>query len=230
MSYKICEISKDQRPYEKAQQLGIHSLTDAELLGIILRSGSTTMNSIELANTILNINNQYKGLISLNYLSREELIKISGIGNVKATLILSIAELSKRISATTFKSKIIYNNPASIADYFMEKCRYLSTEYVYALFFTSSNSLIKEITISKGTVNKSLFSPRELFIEALKYEAVYFVLVHNHPSGIPNPSKADITMTKNLVESGKIIGIELLDHIIIGDNCFVSLLERGLIK
>ena len=119
---------------------------------------------------------------------------------------------------------------ASIADYFMESTRYLEKEYVYLLLFDSKHRLIKEITLSEGTVNQSLVSSRDVYIEALKYKAVYIVLLHNHPSGDPEPSVADLEVTDRIEQAGCLLEIKLSDHIILGNRCYVSLAERGYIK
>ena len=122
-----------------------------------------------------------------------------------------------------------FQSPQSIADYFMENTRYLEKEYVYLLMFDAKHKLIKDVRISEGTVNSSMLSPREVFVEALRYDAVYIILVHNHPSGDPTPSGQDIDITREMDRAGELIGIELSDHIILGNNCYVSLAERGIL-
>ena len=226
---RIKDLALNQRPYEKALQFGIEMLSDSELLGLVLRCGTREISSLDLAQSILNAHPVNKGLVGLNYLSLEDLLKIRGVGKVKAFQLLAIAEISKRISRDKFKTGISFNNPSSIADYFMESLRYLTKERIYALMFNSANLLIGEVIISEGTVNKAIISPRELFLEALRHDAAGVVLLHNHPSGNPEPSASDIASTRNIRESGIMLGICLLDHIIVGDKCYVSMLERGLI-
>ena len=157
-----------------------------------------------------------------------ELMRIKGIGRVKAIQILCVVELTKRMSKVVSNKGIYFNTPQSIADYFMQEMRHLDTEQVTLVLLNSKNRLIKEIRLSKGTVNASLTTPREVFIYALKYEAVNFAMIHNHPSGDPTPSQEDIRLTSRIKESSKIVGINLIDHIIIGDNIYTSLGEMGL--
>ena len=141
-----------------------------------------------------------------------------------------LAEISKRMAKASLKPFISFESPQSIADYFMENTRYLEKEYVYILMFDSKHKLLKDVRLSEGTVNSSLLSPREVFTTALKFDAVYIVLVHNHPSGDPSPSRQDIEITDRVSSAGRMIGIELSDHIILGNNCYVSLAERGIIR
>ncbi|WP_276708363.1 RadC family protein [Eubacterium ruminantium] len=226
---KISNMDTNERPREKALHKGIESLSDAELLSLILGSGNKDENVIHLAQRVLNTHPVQKGLVGLNYMSYHDLIKISGIGRVKACQVMAVSELSRRISMSKKSRDVNLSSPAEIADYYMEYCRFLTREKVIVIFLSASNELIRWNTLSEGTVNRSLLSPREIFIEALKCDAVNIVLVHNHPSGDPNPSDADIVITKRVIEAGKYLGIGVLDHIIIGDRCYVSLHERGLI-
>ncbi len=226
---KINDMAACERPYEKAKKYGVSSLGDAELIAILLRSGSRESNVIDIAQLILNSHPVYKGLSGLNYLTEKELTKIKGVGEIKACQIMALCELSKRMARTSFKSRITLDSPEAVADYFMENMRYLAKERMYALFFNGSNALVKEIMISEGTVNASPASPREIFIEALKYDAVSLILVHNHPSGNPEPSNADIVVSKKIKAVGDMLGIKLLDHIIVGDMRYSSLVERGLL-
>ena len=170
-----------------------------------------------------------QGLKGLNNVTLNELMKIKGIGRVKAIQILCVVELTKRMSKAVGNKGVFFNTPDSIADYFMQEMRHLDTEQVTLVLLNLKNKLIKEIRLSKGTVNAALTTPREVFIYALKYEAVNFVIIHNHPSGDPTPSKEDIRLTNRLKECSKIVGINLIDHIIIGDNIYTSLGEMGLI-
>lgn len=229
MSNLIKDIANSERPYEKAVEHGIEALTDAELLAVILRNGTKDTSAIDLANRILNMHLVYDGLISLNYLTREELKSIQGIGDVKATQLLAVVELSKRISLSTFKKNIVFDSSDTISRYYIEKCRFLTREKTYLLMLAADNSLIKEINISEGTINEAHMSPREVYVLALKYEAVSIIIVHNHPSGNVNPSEADINVTNRLVSCGKLLGIRLLDHIIVGRAEYYSMFERGLI-
>lgn len=226
---KITDYAVTERPYEKCLEYGPGVLSDAELLAIFIRTGSKNLNAIQTANIILDAHPVHKGLAGLNFLSIKDLTKISGVGQVKAIQMMCISELSKRLSKASYKPFIQFDSPDTVADYFMEETRYLTKERVYALLFDSKHKLLKSLMISEGTVNQSLITPRELFIEALRYEAVYVILIHNHPSGDPSPSQADINLTDRVKDAGSIIGIELSDHIILGNNCYFSMAERSLL-
>jgi len=225
----IKEIADCERPYEKAIEQGIEKLSDAELLSVIIKSGSKNYSSIDLANMILNSHYYYKGLVGLNYINRENLLKINGIGQIKATQILAIAELSSRMTKQKLRNELCFDNPNSIGRYYIEECRYLTKERLYLLLFNNANILIKEIILSEGTINKNLISNREIYIQALKYEAVNIILVHNHPSGNVEPSRSDIDSTISAYDAGQILDIHLLDHIIVGRNDYFSMHESEII-
>lgn len=225
----VKELPRSERPYEKAEEYGVESLSDAELLAVIIRTGSRQQRSIDLAHRILNHKAEYPGLLGLFYTTREELMKITGIGKVKAIQLLAVAELSKRLSRRRRKDRVSFQSPKAISQYYMERLRHEKREKMILILLDGKNKAIKEIIISEGTVNASLASTREIFIEALKYEAVYIVLLHNHPSGDPTPSGQDIRITKLIREAGELVGISLLDHIIIGDCCYVSFREQDLL-
>ncbi len=230
MNNLIKDIAVCERPYEKAISNGVSTLSDAELLAVILRTGTRDSSSIDLANRILNAHFFHKGLIGLQYIRREELLKIKGIGNTKATQLLAISELANRMNQTRLKMDISFNNPETIVAYYMEKCKYLTKENTFLMMFSNTNMLIKDIRLSEGTVNQALLSPRDIFIEALKCEAVYIILVHNHPSGLPEPSNADKEVTIKVASAGYLLDIQLIDHIIIGNQSYVSMRERGIIQ
>lgn len=229
MQHLIRSLAVTERPYEKAFANGIESLSDSELLAIILRTGTKDESALDLANHLLNTHITTKGLLGFASLTRKDLCAIRGIGDTKATQLLAVTELSKRINHLNFRNEIIYDNPAKIANYYFNKCKFLKKEHTYLMLFSNTHMLIDDIQISEGTVNASFLSPREVMIEALKRDAVNMILVHNHPSGNPEPSEADITITKKIHAAGELIDIHLSDHIIIGNGCYVSLLERGYI-
>ncbi len=229
MNNLIKDLAYCERPYEKALSFGIDTLSDAELLAIILRSGTADTSSISLANQILNAHLIHKGIIGLNFLRREDLLQIKGIGNTKATLLLAVAELSKRMNLTRLKTSIIFDNPVSIAEYYMEKCKFFTTEKAFLMLFSNNHTLIKELMLSEGLVNQVMISPRNIFMEALRYEAVHIILVHNHPSGDPVPSQSDILITRRIKEAGKLLDIILSDHIIVGNGTYCSMLEKGIL-
>ena len=229
-SLRISNMDYSERPREKAIDMGIGSLSDSELLSIILGSGNKDENVIALAQRVLNSHQVHKGLIGLNYMSYYDLIGICGIGKVKACQLMAVAELSKRMSMVRKNREINLSSPADIADYYMEYCRFLTREKVIVMFVSASNTLIKWEVLSEGTVNRSIISPREVFIEALRCDAVNIALIHNHPSGDPEPSENDIIVTARIIKAGELLGIGLLDHIVMGDGSYVSMLERGYIR
>ncbi len=215
-------------PYERFERVGAHALTDAELIAIILRTGTVGEDALALAHKVLSLTSgSATGILALNSISLEELLQIKGIGKVKAIRLKCVAEICARMQKRNREHMISFQNPASVAELYMERMRHLETEHVYLLLCDNKNHIIKEILLSKGTVNASMLSPREIFIEALRYHAVHVLLIHNHPSGDPSPSKEDITITQTILESSILIQIPLLDHIIIGDNTYISLKEKG---
>lgn len=224
----VKELPVSERPYEKCEMYGPQYLSDAELLAVILKTGSKGLRAIDLAVNVLNYSKSNPGLKGLNYLTKKELTKIKGIGRVKAIQLLCLTELTKRMAKEVHKDNLRFTTPQSIADYYMQDMRHLPREQVMLLMLDSKNKLIKDTVISSGSVNLSIVPVREILIQALKEDAVNMILVHNHPSGDPSPSPEDIRVTKRLKEAGDLIGITLMDHIIIGDNKYISLKEQGL--
>lgn len=225
--FTVKELPATERPYEKCEKYGPQVLSDAELLAVIIRTGSKNERSIDLAARVLNYNSANPGLIGLNYMNMKELMSIRGIGRVKAIQLLCVTELSKRMAKQTRQDRMQFVNPELVANYYMEDLRHLQQEKVVLLMLDTKSKMIKEMEMTSGTVNASLLSPREIFLNALKYEAVNLILLHNHPSGDPTPSREDIHSTKRIREAGNLIGIKLMDHIIIGDNRYISLGEEG---
>jgi len=222
-------LPESERPYEKAAEYGVECLSDAELLSVILRTGTKDKSVRDLAEEILMLGNP-SGLPGLLHHSLADYKEIRGIGSVKAIQLSCIAELSKRIwKSAKITSDLICRNPSVIAEYFMEEMRHKEQEHLKLLVLNTKNVLIKDVNISKGTVNASLATPREIMIEALRYRGVSMILMHNHPSGDAEPSRDDCLFTKRVEKAGKLMGIPLLDHIIIGDTTYVSLKERGIL-
>ena len=218
------------KPYEKFKELGAGALSNEELLAIILRTGTTNRPALKVAEEVLNTKDAYDGkLMGLYHKSLKELMEIEGIGEVKAIKLKCLTELSIRMAKERFENRPIFQTPEDIAEYYMEACRHLEVEKVFLLCLDNQLRLMKECELSKGTINTSLISPREIFIEALKAKAVHILLIHNHPSGDPYPSRADIQISKKVMEAGEFMDIRLLDHIIIGDHSYVSLKEQKLI-
>lgn len=224
------DIPVSERPYEKCLTAGPEALSDAELLSVIIRTGSQGENSLALSQKILALNYPNEGILGLLHLSIQEFMSVKGVGKVKATQLLCIGELSKRIwKKEAVRDVVTFREPKAIVDFYMEDMRHLEQECLHAMFLNSKHALIKNIRISKGTVNASLADPREIFIEALRCHAVCLILVHNHPSGDSTPSRADCNLTKRVRDAGALIGIQLIDHIIIGDNEYLSFKERGML-
>lgn len=221
------KIPDMERPYEKCLRHGAPGLSDAELLAVILRTGSRGENVLELAQRILYRSGE-SGLLGLHRFSQERFMSVRGIGKVKAVQLACVLELAKRLAKAAASAAVSFTSPDTIAEYYMEDMRHEPQEVIKLVMVNSRGALIGESDISKGTVNASVITPREIFIEALKRQAVGIVVMHNHPSGDPAPSEEDIVLTKRLKTAGSLIGIELLDHIIIGNNCYVSLREEKL--
>ncbi len=223
-------LPPSEQPYEKARESGVGSLSDGELLAVILRAGSKDASAKDLADQILTLGTP-DGLAGLLHHTLEDYRTIKGIGNVKAIQLSCIGELSKRLwrSAAAIPPEG-FGEPSQVAAFYMEEMRHMEQEHLRLMVLNTKNALIKDIDLSKGTVNGAFATPREIFIEALRYRGVSIILAHNHPSGDATPSSEDCMFTRRVQEAGNLMGIPLLDHIIIGDNIYVSLRERGIIK
>lgn len=220
MTYLIKDLPEEEKPREKLKKYGVKNLTDEELIAIILRCGTKNMSVKDLA---IKIKKEFKNLSDLSYI---ELSKIKGMGEVKAITLLAAIELGIR---STYKEdkNIKLNRPENIYEFFKNKLIHLKQENLIAVFLDNKNKLIAYKTIFIGTINMSISHPREIFKEAIKNSCVYIVLVHNHPSGDPTPSIADLKFTNQVYKTGKIIGIPLLDHLIIGNNKYYSFYDNG---
>lgn len=224
----VCDKAqhKTLRPYEKCTEYGAGALTDAELLAVILRTGTKGCSAIELAEMVLQSGNGQALLNGLMHVGVKDLMSINGIGRVKALQIQCICELSRRIAKQAAYERLEFSNPQTIAEYYMEDMRYLDKEHLILVMLDNRCKLIKDTVISVGTVNASIVTPREIFIEALKFQAVSIVILHNHPSGDASPSRQDIEVTARIKKAGELMGISLVDHIIIGDNTYTSLKQK----
>ncbi|MBQ0059400.1 MAG: DNA repair protein RadC [Lachnospiraceae bacterium] len=211
-------------------EYGPESLTDRELLGVILRTGRQGADSVDLADDILKLHPEEHGLNSIPRLTYDELVGIQGIGKVKAIQILCIGELSKRIAQSRVSKKVRIMNSKTAAEYYMEALRYKEQEYLIAVMLNTRNQVISDHVMTVGTVNASLVSPREIFLEALRCHAVRILLIHNHPSGDPSPSEDDKITTDKVQSCGELLHIPLLDHLIIGDGVYYSFAENKLVR
>lgn len=227
--WKIKDLPLAERPYEKFIEYGADFMTDAELLAVIIRVGTKEKHAVELMNTVLRASGKGSGLLELSKLSLEELKKIQGIGPVKAVQLKCIVELAIRFSKQETKNQVQFNKPCSVADYYMQEYRFKTREELLLIMLDTKGRLLKDAVISSGTINYSIVEPREVFVTAFQYHAVQIILLHNHPSGDPTPSKEDVIVTNRIREAGEIVGIELIDHIIIGDNRYISMRERNFI-
>ena len=216
-------------PYDKFYTFGVGSLSDVELLAIIIRNGTKEMDAVSIADNLLADFDSESRIVGLLNSSYEELLTYKGIGKIKAMCIECIIELSKRLHKQSRQEMISFTNPGSIADYYMEQMRHLENEHVYLLLLDVKCKLIKEILVSSGTNNSSLVSTRDIYINALNYKASAIVLLHNHPSGDPKPSSFDMNITAKIKKAGEFMDIPLFDHIIIGDMVYFSFKNMGYI-
>ena len=222
----IKELPKEERPREKLLKYGAEQLSNAELLAIIIRLGIAKRTAVELSQDVLNYFNGLKGLVELKV---EELMKLKGIGTVKASQILALIELSKRIHSSSFLEQPVIQTPKDVVSLIMPKIRFLKQEVFGLVLLDIKNKVIATPLISKGGLSSSIVHPREVFKIAIKRSSAATILFHNHPSGEPTPSQDDIKITKRLIKVGEIIGINVLDHIVIGDNKFISMKEEEFI-
>ena len=224
---KIKELPEIERPYEKLELHGEKTLSNAELLAIIIKNGTKEKTSVEMANEILNLNtNQDKGDLNfLRELSLEELKNIKGIGRVKAIQIKATCELATRMSKPSNYRKIQIKSPKDVANLLMSDLRFEKREIVKIIILNNKNIVLKILDVAIGSGNFSNLNIRYILSETIKINAPKIILVHNHPSGDPTPSGADIVVTSKLKEAAEILNIELLDHIVIGNMQYRSILS-----
>ncbi len=220
----IKDVPKQDRPRERLIQLGPAHLSNQELLAILLGSGTKQESVMELSNRLLV---HFEGMTLLKDAAIEELTAIKGIGAAKAVQLLAAVELGKRMHKMKPAERYMIRSPEDGADFIMEEMRDLKQEHFICLFLNTKNQVLHRQTIFIGSLNASIVHPREVYKEAVKRSAASIICAHNHPSGDPTPSQEDIQVTQRLKECGKMIGIELLDHIVIGDRTFISLKEKG---
>lgn len=222
---KIKFLPEEERPVEKCMSYGIESLSNRELLALLINSGTREQSAMELAEVILA--KEQAGITYLREASIEELMSIKGIGKAKAARLAAAVELGKRLATKPVKSRSYIESDEDVASLFMEDLRYQNKEYFKALLLNSKCGIISVETISIGELNSTIVHPREVFNAAVKKSAAAIIFVHNHPSGDPNPSKEDFITTARLVECGNLLGIRVADHIVIGDGKYVSMKAIG---
>ena len=227
MQKTMKQLPEDEKPYEKTLQYGPKSLTDAELLAVILRTGSKGTSALELSKSVLNETAAPKGLLGLHQLTVNDLMNIHGIGKVKAVQLKCILEIARRMAREEAGEGTAFTSAEAVAGYYMEDLRHREQEVLLVLMLNQRGRLLKETYLFQGTVNASVISPREIFLEALSARAVQIILLHNHPSGDPRPSREDLEVTRIVQEAGELIGITLTDHIIIGGHSYISFREKN---
>ena len=228
MPIKMKELPKSERPYEKLELYGEKTLTNAELLAIIIKAGTKEETALGLAQKILILNNNQEkdNLNFLRELTVEEFMKIKGIGKVKAIQIKAVCEIASRMNTVTnYKQKQI-KKPQDIAEILIEKMRFEKQEILKVAILDNRNHLLKIKDIAIGSGNFVVTTIKSVLNEAVKVEAAKIILIHNHPSGDPTPSNADIEFTKKVEKASEILGIQLLDHIVIGKNNYISIFSQ----
>ncbi|WP_156424332.1 DNA repair protein RadC [Bacillus sp. FJAT-27445] len=223
-SLMIRDYPQEERPRERFIAGGPASLSNHELIALLLRTGTKDESVLQLSNRLLS---HFEGLRLLKAASLEEITAIKGIGTAKAILLMAALELGSRVANMTNNDRYVIRSPEDGANYVMNEMRFLSQEHFVCLYLNTKNQVLHKQTIFIGSLNASIVHPREVFKEAFRRSAASIICLHNHPSGDPSPSREDIEVTKRLSECGKIIGIDVLDHLIIGENKFVSLKEKG---
>ena len=225
-SIRIMDLPENERPQERLLRYGSEVLSNGELLALILRTGTSEENIVNLCSRILAEAGGLNGLLSL---SVEEYVKLKGIKKAKAAQLLALAELSKRFKAYKSGDEYKISQPKDAAFLVMEEMRYLKQEVLKIILLNTKNAVMLVKNISVGSLNSSIVHPREVFTEPLKKCCASIIVCHNHPSGDPSPSQEDINITHRLKECGKLLGIDLLDHVIIGNGNYVSLKEKGIL-
>jgi DNA repair protein RadC len=223
-SFLIRDVPERERPRERLIKEGARALTNQEILAILLRSGTKQESVLQVAQRLIA---KFDGLLLLKEAAIEELCTIKGIGKAKAVELSAAIELGRRIHSLQPEERYVIRSPEDVSNYVMEDMRFLQQEHFDCLYLNTKNQVLHRKTVFIGSLNASICHPREIFKEAIKRSAASVICLHNHPSGDPAPSREDIDVTKRLAESGKVLGIELLDHIIIGDRRFISLKEQG---
>ena len=226
---KIRDLPLSERPYEKLENYGAESLSNAELLAIIIKTGTKEYSAVSIAQKILNLRDEdsTNDLRFMQDISLEEFKKIKGIGKVKAIQLKAICELTKRIARPINNQKRVIKEPKDIAEILIPELRYEKREIAKVIILNTKNIVLRIIDISPGGSNFARIEPKDVLAEAVKMQAPKIILVHNHPSGDATPSKGDYNVTDRIFEAAELMGIKLLDHVIIGDGTYTSLLLKS---
>ena len=225
---KIKELPSSERPYEKLEMYGEKYLSNSELLAIIIKTGTRNQTSVEIAQEILKLKGT-KEVLSLRFLqdlSIQEFMKIKGIGKVKAIQLKAVCELAKRMARPVETMNIKIKTSDNVAELLMEEMRYEKREIAKVLILNNKNQILKIKDISIGGSNYAIIQPKEVFVDAIKMGAPKIILAHNHPSGDSTPSKEDYKITEKIYDSAEMLGIQLLDHIVIGDGQYTSIFSK----
>ena len=228
MTVMVRDLPADERPREKLLTYGASSLGNAELLAILLRTGTQQASVLHIAEEVL-ARYRDRGIVELVNMAPQELAEIKGVGLAKAATVVAAIELGRRLSMKAAEHVEAVHGPEDAAHFLMPKLRFETVEHFGVLILNTKNHIIASPTISTGSLTASVVHPREVFREILKYPAASVLLFHNHPSGDPSPSHEDIAVTHRLVKAGKVLDIPILDHVIVGNNRFTSLKEKGLL-
>ncbi len=223
----IKEWPADERPREKLLQRGADALSDAELLALLLRTGDagSGRSALDLGRELLR---EFGDLRALAMASTTDICRIKGTGPAKAATVKAALEIANRFKGRRLERESRYTSPDQVFEHYHYTYRDRRKEYFLALLLDGKNRVIREVQISQGSLNQSIVHPREVFNPAVRESAAAIILVHNHPTGDPSPSREDLEITRRLREAGELMGVKVLDHIIIGDGEFVSFVSQGL--
>lgn len=227
MAIMVKDLPLEERPREKLMLRGAASLTDAELIAVLLGSGTQKKSAIRLAEEVLSLYKE-RGMAAVAHTSLAELKRVSGVGDKKAAVILAAVEFGRRLSIRSAEKITVVHGPDDAARYAMPRFRFEQREHFAVMLLNTKNRILGLTDVSIGSLSASIVHPREVFRAAIAYAAASMILMHNHPSGDPSPSREDIAVTNRLAKAGKIMDIPVLDHIILGQDQFLSLKERGM--
>lgn len=225
-TFKIIDLPEGERPRERLFRYGVEALSNAELLAIILRSGTKKENILNLSSRIIKKNGGLNGLLNSDF---EDFTNLYGIGKAKAAQLVALVEISKRFKSYKDGDEYKISSPKDAVELIMEEMRSLKQEHLKVIMLNTKNAVIFIKDVSIGSLNSSIVHPREVFCDAIKKSSASIIVCHNHPSGDPTPSNEDINITYRLKECGKLLGVDLLDHLIIGNGKYISLKEKGIL-
>ena len=229
MAVMVRDLPADERPREKLLAAGAASLSNTELLAVLLRTGTRQRSVLCIAEEIL-AHYKDRGLLAIVHMPAAELAAINGMGTAKAATVLAAVELGRRLSRKAAEHIDVVKGPEDAAQYAMPRFRHEQREHFAVMLLNTKNHILGLTDISVGSLQASVVHPREVFRAAIEYAAASMILFHNHPSGDPSPSREDIAVTRRLVKAGAIMDIPVLDHIILGDGRFASLKEKGMLE